>query len=146
MEDRLHPVEAAWRQFRGGKNMALFRECIKEFGETIKAHGRPSLPAEVVLPGVVPFNLVPLRHGRSPFDQRDVKAVLTDEIVANSIQVWAAYRESKTIYQVETHLASCFAHTPWPDNAPVEALRLTLPLRGPGTSFRARTILFRRSI
>jgi hypothetical protein len=35
--------------------MALFRECIKELGETIKAHGRQSLPAEVVLPGVVPF-------------------------------------------------------------------------------------------
>jgi hypothetical protein len=50
--------------------------------------------------------------------------VLIDELIANSIQVWPAYQESKTIYQVETHLASCFAHTPWPDNAPAEALRL----------------------
>ena len=47
-----------------------------------------------------------------------------NELMANTVQVWAAYREVKTIYRVEPGLASCFAHTPWPEAAPAEVLRL----------------------
>jgi hypothetical protein len=43
----------------------------------------------------------------------------------NTMHVWAAYRESKSIYQVEPYLIECLARTPWPDNVPVEAIGLT---------------------
>jgi len=44
---------------------------------------------------------------------------------SNTMHVWAAYRESKTIYQVEPYLIECLSRTPWPDGVPAEAIRLT---------------------
>jgi hypothetical protein len=46
------------------------------------------------------------------------------EILANTIHVWAGYRECKLIYQVEGSLADCLGQTSWPDDAPVEVLHL----------------------
>ena len=103
--------------------MALFRECLKHADAAVKSLGLRRLPVEVVLPGLVPYSLVPLLQGRSPFDQHDVKLTMANELMANSIHVWAAYREAKTIYRVERSLTSCFAHTFWPEAAPTEALR-----------------------
>ena len=145
MEDKLHPVEAAWRRFRGSEAMALFRECLKRADAAIKSLGLRRLPVEVVLPGLVPYSLVPLLQGRSPFDQRDVKLTMANELMANSIHVWAAYREAKTIYRVEPSLTSCFAHTFWPEAAPTEALRL--PSRCTiVAAFGQGTIVLRRGI
>jgi hypothetical protein len=44
--------------------------------------------------------------------------------LANTIHMWAAYRESKTIYRIEPYLAECLSRTSWPDDVPAEALRL----------------------
>lgn len=59
-----------------------------------------------------------------PLYQRELALRFGCEILANTIHVWAGYRECKLVYQVEASLADCLGQTPWPDDAPVEVLHL----------------------
>ena len=59
----LHPIEAAWRLFRNSEAMPVFRKCLHRSEALVTQLGLAQLPAEVVLPGFVPFNLVPLLKG-----------------------------------------------------------------------------------
>jgi hypothetical protein len=40
------------------------------------------------------------------------------------MSVWAAYRTSKTIYEIDPFLAGCLGQSSWPEGTPVAALRL----------------------
>jgi hypothetical protein len=126
----LHPVEAAWRRFRQNKNnLSLFREA-----QVRKPRLLQQLRSEGVLttdwpPGVVLSASATVRVMKElalaiGLGVKPGAAPDWFKTYANTLHVWAAYRESKTIYRVEPYLAECLSRTTWPDGAPTEALRL----------------------
>jgi hypothetical protein len=118
--NQLHPIEAAWRQFRGGQHSDLMQRSFADMPNFLKLFGLKRLPAEVILPPSIPGTLVPVTSALgNPWMEEQVSL-----IIGETTHVWAAYRESKNIYRVETALAECFARTPWPDDAPTQSLRL----------------------
>jgi len=119
----LHPVEAAWREFRAGHPSGeMLRTSLKYRASYIKFVGLTTVPAEVALPIGIPLTLV--QDGTLWVPSELVDDNVVRSAMLNTIHVWAAYRESKNIYEVEPYLAECLSRTPWPDRTPVEALRL----------------------
>jgi hypothetical protein len=68
-----------------------------------------------------------LEDNLRPQYQRELPLRFGCEILANTIHVWASYRESKLICQVEASLTDCLEQTQWPDNAPIQVLQLPFP-------------------
>lgn len=120
----LHPIEAAWRRFRGSGHVGLLRRAHALSGSYLNHVGLKRCPPEVALPGGAPYNLVALNetHGRGKTGGTPIS--VEGALLANTIHVWAAYRGSKTIYLVEPCLAECLSLTPWPERTPTGALRL----------------------
>jgi hypothetical protein len=106
--------------------------------------GLKQLPPEVALPGVLPLAFMATEEPQmnsqpasgsfssSAGGRRFISssgAVLNvsneDAILANTVHVWAAYRESKTLYEIEPPLVECLSHSPWPADTPTTALRLS---------------------
>jgi hypothetical protein len=130
-------VEQAWLHFRKGPGGALLQEALWLRGPYLASIGLPRLPAEVMLPGAIPWNL--LAKGEAEKRGEAIGQTLSVEgtVLAQSVATWAAYREAKTLYRVEPVLAEALARTPWPEQVPTEALRLpsrcpvvTLPWEG----------------
>ncbi len=44
--------------------------------------------------------------------------------MAEDLLVWAAYRDAKTVWRIESRLVEALADCPWPDEAPMTAIRL----------------------
>jgi hypothetical protein len=81
-------------------------------------------PAEVILPGSVPFNLAVVDDARARGEETDSWISADGSVLINTIHVWAAYRETKTLYEIEPALAECLSRSPWPERTPMAALRL----------------------
>lgn len=120
----MHDVEAAWARFRNGAGGGLLRAAVSRRGLYLETIGLPRLPAEVVLPGAVGWNLLALAEAEARGEAVGRSLSPEGTVLAHSVATWAAYRESKTLYRVEPALADCLARTPWPDHVPTEALRL----------------------
>src|SRR5438132_5666017 len=123
--NELHPIEAAWRQCRSSRHVPLLHDSISTVTKLLAKLKIAKLPNEVVLPLAAPLVITnSLQEALRRQHERNLVLRAGCEILANSIHVWASYRESKFIYQIESPLAECFALTSWPDNVPVEVLRL----------------------
>lgn len=125
-----HPVEMAWRQFAANKGrMRVFRECFRRIPatlENLRTHGGiTAWPPGVVLSMAVPATLAVIAQRRLYPNEPRGPVIPLFRDYSNTMHVWAAYRESKSIYQVEPYLIECLARTPWPDSVPVEAIGLT---------------------
>ncbi|MBI4573011.1 MAG: hypothetical protein HY713_06955 [candidate division NC10 bacterium] len=118
------PVEAAWARFRNSPGGALLRESLSLRGSYLASIGVRRLPAEVTLPGAIPWNLLATAEADARGEEVGPHLSTEGTILAHSVATWAAYREAKTIYHVEPLLAEALAHTPWPEQVPTEALRL----------------------
>ncbi len=86
--------------------------------------GLKQCPAEVAMPVAVPFNLVALDEARARGEQTGTRITGKGSMLVNTVHVWAAYRQSKTIYEIELLLSECLARSPWPADTPTAALRL----------------------
>lgn len=51
-------VEAAWARFRNGRGGALLRASLRLRSSYLASIGLSRLPAEVTLPGAIPWNLL----------------------------------------------------------------------------------------
>jgi hypothetical protein len=118
-------VEAAWARFRHSSGGALLQRSLTLRSSYLAAIGLSHLPAEVVLPGAIPWNL--LASAEATARGEAVGPTLSREgtLLAQSVATWAAYRESKTLYAIDPLLAEALAHTPWPEHVPTAALRLS---------------------
>jgi hypothetical protein len=135
----LHPVESIWRRFRKSER-DLFERCLKQRRTYLDSVDLKDCP--VPLPGDVPWNVIASAEAQAR-GERDGSpsrpgALLSNTVHSNTVHVWAAYRQSKTIYEVDPLLAQCLARSPWPASTPTAALRLpslcpviTLPLDDP---------------
>jgi hypothetical protein len=126
--NQLHPVEAAWRRFRNSENYTLLRRSFELQQSYLDFIGLKRLPPEIVLAGAVPLNLVLNRTGQASVTPNDSSSridgrLLAETILVNTVHVWAAYRNAKTIYEIDALLAECLARSPWPEATPTAALR-----------------------
>jgi len=120
----LHPIEAAWRRFRNGQHADLLRKSLEARQSYLRFIKLDRLPHEIVLPGAVAWNLVALEEARARGERTGSSISIEGSLLVNTVHVWAAYREAKTIYHIEPALADCLARSPWPDKTPAAALRL----------------------
>ncbi len=128
----LHPVEAAWRRFRNGPHADLLRKSLEARSSYLRFIHMARLPNEIVLPGAVAWNLVALGEARARGERTGSSISIEGSLLVNTSHVWAAYREGKTIYTIESALVDCLARSPWPDLTPTAALRLpSLPWSSP---------------
>ncbi len=81
-------------------------------------------PVEVVLPGSVPINMAIVDKARARGEETGSWISADGALLVNTLHVWAAYRETKTIYEIEPALAECLSRSPWPERTPIAALRL----------------------
>jgi hypothetical protein len=102
--DGLHTVEASWRQCRAGQPSGeMLRTCLKHLESYSKFIGLTNLPGEVALPMGIPATL--FKNGAISIAPDLLKDNVARSAMINTLHVWAAYREAKTIYEVEE---SCF--------------------------------------
>lgn len=121
----MHPVEAAYRRFRKSEDWKLLERCLGQQQGYLDRAGLKQWPAGIVLPSGVLLHQVVFDQfsGHAPTlgtEESDQAAMLI-----NTVHVWAAYRQSKTIYEVEPSLTECLARSPWPADTPTAALRLS---------------------
>ena len=116
-------ITSAWARFRN-RPAGDLRQALALRDEYLASINLPRLPAEVILPGAVPWNLLALAEARARGEEIGDTLSTEGNPLAASVACWAAYREAKTIYHVDPALAECLAHTPWPEHVPAEALRL----------------------
>ena len=137
----LHPVEALWRKYRNIPNASdLFAQCFEEREDYLRFLKLHELPPEVVLPMPLVTTILRRRTDPSRFDAYAIS------MLTLSAHVWAAYRESKTIYEIEPSLLACLEGTPWPVETPTAALILrsrcpilSLPRKDKPTQYVAAT-------
>jgi len=125
----LHPVEMAWRRFRNDtRRLTVLQRCYQGMPrilDDLRVHGGiTAWPPGVVLSLAVPGSMMKtIENWVSPEHQHEPTHP-PHRTFAHTLHVWAAYRESKTIYQIEPALTDCLVRTPWPDDVPATALRL----------------------
>jgi hypothetical protein len=133
--NELHAIEAGWRRFRNSEYYALFKRSFEMQHSYLDFIGLKCLPPEIVLAGAVPLNLVLNRTGRAPVTPTDTSpridgTLLAETVLVNTVHVWAAYRNAKTIYEIDALLAE------WPSRpgefhpetgSPEAVTRLRLP-------------------
>ena len=95
----LHPVEAAWRRFRNGPHADLLRKSLEARQSYLRFIKLDRLPNEIVLPSGVAWNLVALQEARARGERDGSSISIEGSLLVNTVQVWAAYREAKTIYR-----------------------------------------------
>ncbi|HZR47019.1 MAG TPA: hypothetical protein VFA47_09965 [Candidatus Manganitrophaceae bacterium] len=128
----MNAVELAWRSFR--KNHAHdLAEVLALKQDYYSFIGLQKPPTEVSLPIAVCWNLLSLREAQARGEGPNGKLSPMGQVLAGSLSCWAAYREAKTFYRVDSYLVECLSKTKWPDHVPTEALRL--PSRCPILSF-----------
>ena len=136
----LHPIEAAWRRFRNGPHADLLRKSLEARQSYLRFIKLDRLPNEIVLPSGVAWNLVALQEARARGERDGSSISIEGSLLVNTVQVWAAYREAKTIYTIEPALADCLARSPWPDKTPTAALRLPSRCPVPALPWKGETI------
>jgi hypothetical protein len=137
----LHPVEAGWRKYRNIRNtLDLLAQCFEQREAYLRFLRLPEFPPEVVLPMPLVEPFVRQRSNKLQLDAFGISTLIL------SAHVWAAYRESKTIYEIEPSLMACLENTPWPLETPAAALVLRsrcpilgLPREGQPTQYVAAT-------
>jgi hypothetical protein len=97
----LYPVEAAWRRFRNRPRAELARKSIEARQSYLRFIRMGRLPNEIVLPGAVAWNLVAVHEARARGERTGESISIEGSLLVNTIHVWAAYREGKTIYEIE---------------------------------------------
>ena len=113
----LHPVEAGWRKYRNIRNtLDLLAQCFEQREAYLRFLRSPEFPPEVVLPMPLVETFVRQRSNNLQLDAFGISTLII------SAHVWAAYRESKTIYEIEPSLMACLEDTPWPVETPTAAL------------------------
>ena len=125
----MNPIEGAWRRFRKSDHYALFKRSFEMQQSYLDFIGLKCLPPEIVVAGAVPLNLVLNRTGRAQVTPTDTSpridgTLLAETVLVNTVHVWAAYRNAKTIYEIDALLAECLGRSPWPEATPTAALRL----------------------
>jgi len=118
----MHPVELAWRQFRQTSLVAIMHEALNYRPYTIRKDWLSPFPPEVLLPVTIPYHFLNKRCPNALLN--DPELIATRSQLAGQISLWAAYRKTKAIYQIDPYLANCLSRTPWPDYVPTAALRL----------------------
>jgi hypothetical protein len=121
----LHPVEAAWRRFRKSDRYELLAWARAAQQSYLDFLGLKRCPPEIALPWGVVWNRVTLDEARARVEQTRGEISVDGALLVNTIHVWAAYREAKTIYTIEPALAECLSRSPWPAATPTAALRLS---------------------
>jgi hypothetical protein len=124
MATDLHPIEAAWRRFRRSEHAQLLTRALELRQNYLDFIGLKRCPPEIVLPGAVVWNLVALDEARARGEKTGEWISVEGSLLVNTIHVWAAYRESKTIFEIEPALVECLARSEWPASTPTAALRL----------------------
>lgn len=122
----MNPVEAAWRKFRSDYGDMLM-DMLGYRASYLSSIGLDRLPNEVVLPVAVPWNVVAVTEAKErgeEIGEGGVKPSSSGNVLVGSLATWAAYREAKTFYRVDSLLADCLIKTPWPEHVPTAALRL----------------------
>ena len=120
----MHPVEAAWRKFRHSADYLWLARSLQDRRPYLDFLGLEALPPEVALPGALAWNLVALAEARARGERTGKSVSNKGSMLVNTVHTWAAYCQSKTIYQIEPALADCLARSPWPAETPTEALRV----------------------
>jgi hypothetical protein len=120
----VHPVEAAWRQFRNSDERLWLTRSLEARQTYLDFIGLKSCPPEVALPGALTWNLVALREARARGERIGKYVSIQGSMLVNTVHTWAAYRQAKTIYEIEPALAQCLVRSPWPAETPTAALRL----------------------
>jgi hypothetical protein len=69
------------------------------------------MPSRGRFAGAVPWNLVAAREARARGERTGVYISNCDSIIVNTVQVWAGYRQAKTINEIEPRLADCLARS-----------------------------------
>jgi hypothetical protein len=122
--NELHPIEAAWRRFRSGVGGEWLKRSLSARQSYLDSIGLKSFPREVVLPSEVFYKISGLEQRAASGDERVKELLKTRMSSDDAFSVWAAYRASKTIYEVDPFLAECLGQTSWPEGTPIGALRL----------------------
>ena len=65
----MHDGESAWARFRNGPGGDLLRQALTLRDESLASINLPRLPAEVILPGAIPWNLVAHEETRGRGEQ-----------------------------------------------------------------------------
>jgi hypothetical protein len=112
MGKAVHPVEAAWRKFRNSEHRGLLERSFKLRQSFLDAIGLKRCPPEVALPLGVPWNLVAQAEAQKGDKLLGTRLGLSNSMLVNTIHVWAAYREAKNLYEIESTLAECLARSP----------------------------------
>lgn len=128
----MNEVELSWRRFRE-KHTDDLAEMFAHKQDYYSFTGINNPPSEVTLPIAIPWNLLSLREAHTRGEAPGGKLSPMSQVLAGSLSCWAAYREAKTFYSVDSYLIDCLSKTKWPDHVPTEALRL--PSRCPILSF-----------
>ena len=116
----MHPVEADWRKFRQLDHQALLTCSLQLCQSYLDCIGLKACPAKVALP----WNLVAVQEARARGERTGNYISNHDSMLVNTVHVWAAYRQTKTVYEIEPQLADCLARSSWPAETPTTALRL----------------------
>jgi hypothetical protein len=120
----VHPIEAAWRKFRNSDDCVWLTRSLKDRQSYLDFIELKRCPPEVALPAALVWNLIALAEARARGERIGKYVSDRGSMLANTIHTWAAYRQSKTIYEIDPALAECLARSPWPAATPTEALRL----------------------
>jgi hypothetical protein len=117
-----HPIEVAWQRFlvRDDSKLLLsvteqhrdlVRDLLQKYGPIVhKVHelipsylkivGLESLPGEVILPSRLARNLIKAAESSERNEEEQTEIANWAYPLANTFHVWAAYRESKTIFEI----------------------------------------------
>lgn len=107
--------ELAWRKVRHGITPRL-QDTMRQLPHFLAHLNLSRLPPQVVCPGSLLLNwLTVTQPGLSTLDQI---------AIAEDLLVWAAYRDAKTVWRIESCLFDALSDCPWPDETPMTAIRL----------------------
>lgn len=119
--------ELAWRKVRHGITLRL-QDTMRQILNYLSYLNLSRLPPQVVCPGSLLLNwLAVTQPSLSTLDQI---------AIAEDLLVWAAYRDAKTVWRIESCLFDALSDCPWPDETPMTAIRL--PSRCPVLEWQGR--------
>src|SRR5574337_1929976 len=107
--------ELAWRKVRHEITPRL-QDTMRQLPHFLAYLKLSRLPPQVVCPGSLLLNwLAVTQPGLSTMDQI---------AIAEDLLVWAAYRDAKTVWRIESCLFDALSDCAWPDETPMTAIRL----------------------
>jgi hypothetical protein len=120
----VHTVEREWLRFRKSKKLSLLNEAQQRRQDYLNSIGLKECPEYVTLPCALMRDLIATQTPRALGEETGNYLSPKDSMLVNTVHVWAAYRQRKTIYEVDRPLGEWAATTPWPAETPTAALSL----------------------